>query len=263
METAKLDKALTQLDTEQARVLEAHRLGVLTPQLLGEELTHIDLRRQALQQRRNHLTDSTQSSFAVKDAAKDMRSFCQLVVRGLDSMHPSEQRQLLRHLIVRIIIESESRILIKCKIPMNPAGDRFASVTHFPIVPPVATKSGTLETAIVNDEATADSHRRSSDIPDGNIAYASIGGPMHSFGRIADHGMHSAVRNTGSIGDRATNSPIRNTANEPRIDGFRIVSLNGGTQAEFDITTNVVKDEEWWLRQPRGDGGRYITRHAA
>lgn len=114
-----LSRGLEQIRLEEARILEAYRLSILTPEQLALQL-------QALKQRRRLLESATGTAGRHDAIPKgvlngSIRRVCAVVGKQLDQLDASGQRTVLRTLLTKVIFHGDRVRLIGC-LPMDNDG---------------------------------------------------------------------------------------------------------------------------------------------
>ncbi len=116
-EAGQLREALDQLNAEEARVLEAYRLGVLSPALLAQELEKLNTRRSSLQTRQATLSPPPKPT-DISTIRRSLRDYLGIVARRLNTLSFDERQRLLRLLVKSIVFEGD-RVRIRGKIPLD------------------------------------------------------------------------------------------------------------------------------------------------
>lgn len=115
---AQLEGAIAGLRTEEARILEAYRLSVLTPDQLARELAMISDRRQLLDKQRGELLRSSQPAQLARASAEDI---CQQFRERLGNLSFEKKRSILRLLVKRIVFKG-NQVVISGSIPLPDTG---------------------------------------------------------------------------------------------------------------------------------------------
>lgn len=106
---------LEKLDDEERRILEAYRIGILTPVILGREIKQLKARRSVLVQRLAELkTHSRQGNLT--DIRRTISNFCQKAVKRLSELTVVERQRFLQ-LLIEVVIFRGNEIVIKGIIP--------------------------------------------------------------------------------------------------------------------------------------------------
>jgi site-specific DNA recombinase len=114
-----VNQGIEKLAEEERRILEAYRLGVLTPALLGSELEQLKARRTVLAQRQTELkAQHHQPSLPVM--RRKVVDYCQEIAQRLGTLTTAERQRLLQLLIERVIFKG-AEIIIKGFIPLQNA----------------------------------------------------------------------------------------------------------------------------------------------
>jgi hypothetical protein len=119
--TRDFDQSLRQIQTEEARILEAYRLEILSSTQLKNELNDLSRRRAALMEQ--HAATAEQAPAASRSAAKrSVAAYCLLAAERLKAFTPEERQRFLQLLIREILFEG-SQVRIRGVIPVaNPNG---------------------------------------------------------------------------------------------------------------------------------------------
>src|SRR5437879_1037937 len=104
---SEIEKEAKQIETEEQRILDAYRTGVISPAQLGRQLEKVKARRTALDLRRTELPQqSSASPEQVKTAVKD---YCAEAAKNLDNFTDEQWREFLRIVVRAIIFHGEDR----------------------------------------------------------------------------------------------------------------------------------------------------------
>lgn len=203
-EESELEGAGSELRREEARILEAYRKSIITPEQLGAQLEQINARKSVLKTRATQISRNVE----VSDGAISKRSvqdWCQQVANGLKRFTDQDRQKFLR-LIVNDIVFEGKRIRIRGVIPVQTSqGDsRFLGAT-------------------VRQQNVCDSRSRTA----GTAAHQRDRNPAVSDYRIAATAVNSYAPNT--VGD-VTFELIRSVSQKPltwreQLDDFFIRSL--------------------------------------
>lgn len=104
------ERALEQLQAEEDRLLEAYRLGVLSPTALGRGLDTVKRRRAGVENGRPAGTRVT------VPPARSIAEYCSQAAQRLKKLTPHERREFLRLLVEDVVFEG-TRIRIRGAIP--------------------------------------------------------------------------------------------------------------------------------------------------
>jgi site-specific DNA recombinase len=110
--------ALNGIKTEEARILEAYRLSVITAEQLARELESLAGRRGVLEKQQIEIAQPIQSDHSVKMSVED---YCNEVRRRLVNLTFETKRNVLRLLVRRIVFEG-SQVRISGVIPLAASG---------------------------------------------------------------------------------------------------------------------------------------------
>jgi site-specific DNA recombinase len=120
-ETSAAEAAIDQIGAEESRLLEAYRLGVLSPALLGAELEKLNSRKQSLQLRRVQPGNGP-SKPSAKDTGKSITEYCARVAQNLNNFGFEEKQELLRTLVSEIrFTGNEARVRVHMPDPTKSA----------------------------------------------------------------------------------------------------------------------------------------------
>lgn len=114
-----IDGDANQLRMEEARLLEAYRLGVITPAQLGRELETLNLRKETLKTQRVRL-DNSGTALPKAQTEKSVREYCTEATQNLASFGFEQRQEFLRTLIRRVIFDGQTaRIHGEIPIPFG------------------------------------------------------------------------------------------------------------------------------------------------
>jgi hypothetical protein len=119
-ERVQTEHRLHQIASEEARLLEAYRLAVITPAQLGAELERLSARKHSLESRRDQLISEldTPSAPDIRDSVLD---YCREAAANIEQFTHEEKKRFLRLLLTGIVFEG--RIArISGIIPMTRGG---------------------------------------------------------------------------------------------------------------------------------------------
>lgn len=112
-------RGLEKIAEEERRVLEAYRLGILTPALLGREMEQLQARKNALSGRQAELGAQSQAS-SLPALRRTVVDYCREVAQRLGTLTAAERQRLLQLLIERVIFKGDE-VTIRGFIPsQNP-----------------------------------------------------------------------------------------------------------------------------------------------
>jgi site-specific DNA recombinase len=108
------------LADEESRVLEAYRLGIISPSQLSQELEKINLKKNALSNRKAHLVEQPKTSTlpAIKRSVAD---YCRQAAERFKSFTLEERQHFLRLIINSVVFEGK-QVRIRAIIPLAQAG---------------------------------------------------------------------------------------------------------------------------------------------
>jgi hypothetical protein len=116
-EANEIATAMAKLKTEEERLVEAYRIGVLSPVLLGQELEKLEVRKSPLEERQIALTQALKRP-AVPPIKKSIRDYCEAAAARIKSFTFEEQQRFLRVLVRSIVFEGDL-IRIRSVIPIH------------------------------------------------------------------------------------------------------------------------------------------------
>ena len=119
-EVAEAEQGLLQIEKEEARLVEAYRLGILSPAQLGQELEKTNLRKASLDKSKTDLSQQLQK-ISLPVIKKSIVEYCRMASQRLRSFGPEERQRFLRYL-VRDIVFDGATVRMKAVIPAS--GDR-------------------------------------------------------------------------------------------------------------------------------------------
>lgn len=102
-ERAQDQKALGQIQAEEARILEAYRIGFITADQLGAELKQLKARKALIESNMNQ----REGSVDISSAQRPIEEFCKSIAEKLDVASWEIRRQILLNLVTKIIFEGE------------------------------------------------------------------------------------------------------------------------------------------------------------
>jgi site-specific DNA recombinase len=111
------DQALLQIQNEEARLIEAYRLEILSPGQLSRELENINLRKVSLAKRKAEFSNLAHN-LSLPTIRKSIIDYCQIAAQRLKSFGPEERQRFLR-LLVRDIVFDGGTARIKGVIPVS------------------------------------------------------------------------------------------------------------------------------------------------
>jgi site-specific DNA recombinase len=123
-------RVLAQLDSEEARILEAYRLAIISPEQLERELTDLASRRKSVQEQD---TASQQEqppvAWSEPEIAERIEGFCKQIARKLDCLTAEEKQTLIRCMIDEITFDGTS-VHIRALIPYGETLERAGLRPH-------------------------------------------------------------------------------------------------------------------------------------
>jgi hypothetical protein len=125
------ERELARVHVEESRILEAYRLGAISPAQLGRELELLK-RRELVSQQRIVEIEEDEPTVSPQNVEKSVREYCNEISQSLRSLDQPSKQQLLRTLIQEIVFEGE-RIRIRGQFPIS---DRALEQSRDPHRPP-------------------------------------------------------------------------------------------------------------------------------
>jgi hypothetical protein len=110
-----IEQEVNRLDTEEQRILDAYRTGVISPAQLADQLEKLKSRRVALDLRRVEMERN--AATPAPDAREAITDYCAEAVANLAEFTTDEWKQLLRTVIVGITFKGNN-IAIRGRIPI-------------------------------------------------------------------------------------------------------------------------------------------------
>ncbi len=112
--------SLQQIDSEEARVIEAYRMEFLSPEQLSRELAMLKSRREALKESASAPIppDTDQQRAAVR---RPLEEYCKLAAAKLKTVDEERKQQILRLMLTRVTFEGD-RVRIAGAIPVDMKG---------------------------------------------------------------------------------------------------------------------------------------------
>jgi site-specific DNA recombinase len=124
--------ALLKIDAEEARIIEAYRLEVLSPEQLARELQMLKVRKAFLQSNAKATNELKAGSGNVERSVKE---YCRIVARRITKLNWEERQQLLQLLLKSVVFK----------------GDHITIAGHIPNVPSVSGTRGGIESTMSTD----------------------------------------------------------------------------------------------------------------
>jgi site-specific DNA recombinase len=118
---AAIRRALTQLDHQQQRLLDAYLAEVLQLAELQHKRQDLDRRRATLQAQQRQLDAAAQQRLEIRDIASGIEAFSQTIRDGLATATFAQRRQLAELLTDRVIVTG-SEVEIRYVLPTSPEG---------------------------------------------------------------------------------------------------------------------------------------------
>jgi site-specific DNA recombinase len=172
-------QALEQIQTEEKRLIQAYRLGVLTADQLSEELKGLQARKALV----NRVDQKNTIRVGTEAIAGSLMNYRRHISQRLEMLTKEQQREILQHLVVKIIFEGE-RVKIIGRIAVS------SDITL-----PTDSVSSDASTA-----ATIDPTNTGADCRDGNIASTTPWDRARNADeRIASTTSWSYARNSNSL----------------------------------------------------------------
>jgi len=114
------EQALLQIKNEEARLIEAYRLEILSAAQLGRELEAIKLRRTSLDRSRADLSEQAHT-WSLPPIKRSVVDYCKVVAQRLKSFGPEQRQRFLRFLVREIVFDGGTA-RIKAVIPISSDG---------------------------------------------------------------------------------------------------------------------------------------------
>jgi site-specific DNA recombinase len=128
-EAGEMEVALSQLQVEEERILEAYRAGFLSASLLGRELEKINTRRKSLEARRASLSEQT-ATVGLPHIRQSLMEYCRKAAQRLKSFGFEERQWFLQQLLNEVIFQGDKAI-IRGVIPVGRVGEAAQSASKF------------------------------------------------------------------------------------------------------------------------------------
>jgi site-specific DNA recombinase len=126
-DTAKtVERESERLDSEEQRVLDVYRSGLITPTQLGGQLEKLKAQRAALDLKKDH--SGSAPTIPPAEVEKSVTEYCAEAARNLSTFNHDEWQELLRTVIDSIIFDG-AHVAIRGKIPVSEAGDLAIPIT--------------------------------------------------------------------------------------------------------------------------------------
>lgn len=129
----RVERELDQLRAEEARLLEAYRLGVLSATILGRELEQISSRRNVLE---SQSASNAPVPMSVEVVQERVEKFCSSIASDVQRPSFDIRQRILRLVVDRVVIESAGQLRIKCKIPLTGADSESGQRPREPLSDP-------------------------------------------------------------------------------------------------------------------------------
>src|ERR1043165_3802561 len=119
-ESDQIERDIKKLANEESRVLEAYRMGILSPSQLGQELEKLNVRKNVLRNRTTYMEEHPPKS-TLQAVMQSVTDYCRQAAERLKSFTPEERQQFLRLILDRVIFEG-GQVRIKAVLPLSLAG---------------------------------------------------------------------------------------------------------------------------------------------
>ena len=106
--------------SEEQRILDAYRTGILTPAQLGKQLEKLKDQQVALDLRKSEVHRA--NVMPIEQAEESVTNYCAEAASNLANFTDVQWRDLLRTIIAGITFHGD-RVSIQGRIPINPSGD--------------------------------------------------------------------------------------------------------------------------------------------
>jgi hypothetical protein len=120
-ERDEIERALRQLSKEEARIIEAYRMGIISAAQLGQELEGLNNRKTAAESRKASLSALPAHTLTPQSVKKSVAEYCRLAAQRLKEFTLEERQRFLRLIVNSVIYEGE-RVRIRGIIPILEAG---------------------------------------------------------------------------------------------------------------------------------------------
>jgi site-specific DNA recombinase len=208
-------RALEQIQAEETRIVQAYRLAVLTADQLRDELKGLQARRTLL----NHREPKKAAKVGIEAVCRSLEDYRHQIAERLETLNKEQRREILQHLVVKIIFEGE-RVKIIGRVAVSSDATR-------------ARVSASAETTGLDDMEHANALP---DIPPRNIASTTSW----------DHARNVAGRIAGTTSwNYARNSPHLFQSSET---GFIDVTFEFTAAVHRDRTTALAASRANLLR---------------
>ncbi len=115
----KVESELKRIDSEEARMLEAYRTGIVSPAQLGQQLEKIKSRRVALEVQRSEI--ESRRALPVEQIERAVSDYCADAAKNLAKFTPEQWREFLRTVIQTVVFRG-TEVNIQGKIPIDSLG---------------------------------------------------------------------------------------------------------------------------------------------
>jgi len=115
-EAEEVEYESNRVQTEEQRILDAYRTGIISPAQLGQQLEKLKTRRAALEARRATLLVQNPTPPTREQVTKSVKDYCQEAARQINSFTREAWRDFLR-LVVRNIVFEGTQVRIEGQIP--------------------------------------------------------------------------------------------------------------------------------------------------
>lgn len=116
LESRQVEHQLKQLQTEESRLLEAYRLGVINALQLGSELEKVAGKKRSLEDRKQQF--ASQDAIAPSQIRKSIVDYCREAASNIRAFTHAEKQKFLRT-IVRNIVFDGTQARIQAEIPFG------------------------------------------------------------------------------------------------------------------------------------------------
>jgi site-specific DNA recombinase len=109
-------RALEQIQAEETRIVQAYRLGVFTAEQLGIELTGLQARKALV----NRSKPNQAMTVGIETVCRSLQDYRQHISARLEILNQEQRREILQHLLTRIIFNGEQVTIIgRVAVPTN------------------------------------------------------------------------------------------------------------------------------------------------
>ena len=115
----RIDQEEKRLKTEEQRLLDGYRMGLISPAQLGQQLEKLKSSRAGLELERTALTQ--QAAYPAEEVEKAVVDYCAEAANNLATLTTDDWRELLRSLIESAVFHG-NRLVIRGRVPLGMPG---------------------------------------------------------------------------------------------------------------------------------------------